>query len=431
MSKKLPLKYLVVVEFPPTVATEKFNKFAKEYSQQKQVDLKLVLLHDRDKLKKYQKNIACLFDYVVKTNFLDDDRLQEDLLPFGEDIIGVICRAESHIPKLAALIPHIPYVKLPTEESLLWSVNKLSMRRRFKKYNPKITPKFMVVKDFSEVELDKIEKKLHYPLLVKPFGLAQSLLVTNVYHRDELKKVLKKSFKVLDQIYKETDKIGEQGLLVEEMMEGTQYSIDSYVNSKGKVYHCPIVHVKTGKQIGFDDYFGYRQMTPTKLSKQSEGEAQQIAEEAIHALGLRSSTAHVELMRTEEGWKVIEVAPRVGGFREQLYEYSYGFDHAINDLLIRIGKPPKINRKALGYSAALKIYAPKEGLIESIKGMRNINQLESFKEFVGTTKRKGDKAIFAKNGGSSVAKIILFNKSRSKLLADIRRIESNLQIEIK
>ena len=430
MSSNSTTKYLVVVEFPPTIAVEKYLTFAKEYEQDKGQKLELVLLHDRSDLKVYQKNICTLFDHAIYTDFADDDRLQQDLLKFNGDIIGVICRAESHIPKLAALIPHIPYVKLPTEESLLWSVNKLSMRRRFKARDPKMTPKYRLVKDSSDEEIDKIERILNYPMLVKPIGLAQSLLVTNVYHRDELKKVLKKSFKVLGQVYKETDKVGEQGLLVEEMMEGSQYSIDSYVNGKGKVYHCPVVHIKTGKQIGFDDYFGYRQMTPTKLSKRSEREAQEVAEEAIHALGLRSSTAHVELMRTEEGWKVIEVAPRVGGFREQLYEYSYGIDHAINDIYVRIGKRPKINRKPLGYSAALKIYAQKEGVIESIRGIKAVQNLESFKEFVGKPKRKGDQAIFAKNGGNAVAKIILHNKDRSKLLADIRRIEKQLIIKV-
>ncbi|OHA62698.1 MAG: hypothetical protein A3E07_00240 [Candidatus Wildermuthbacteria bacterium RIFCSPHIGHO2_12_FULL_45_9] len=41
----------------------------------------------------------------------------------------------------------------------------------------------------------------------------------------------------------------------------------------------------------------------------------------------------------------------------------------------------------------------------------------------------GDRAIYAKHGGKSVFDIILFNKDRAKLLADIRRLEQMISIE--
>ena len=43
----------------------------------------------------------------------------------------------------------------------------------------------------------------------------------------------------------------------------------------------------------------------------------------------------------------------------------------------------------------------------------------------------GDKCKFAKNGGKSVCNIIFFNKNRSDLLADIRRAEKMLVIDVK
>ena len=430
MAKKQLVKYLLVLDFPPTRALKKYKKFIRNYKKVKGVNLKLILLHDRTKLNKDHVEKKKYFDEILKIDFKSDIKIQEALLPYKHKIVAVICRAESYIPKLAALVPHVPYVKLPTEDSLLWSVDKLKMRRRFKSHNPKITPKFRKVKEVTDAEIEKIEKVLNYPMIVKPFGLAQSLLVTNVYHRDELKTALTQSFQVLDKIYKETDKVGEQGLLVEELLEGSQYSIDTYVTAKGKMYHCPIVHIKTGKQIGFDDYFGYRQMNPTKLKKESIEGARQAAEDAIISLGLRSTTAHTELLRTEDGWKIIEVGPRVGGFREELYEYSYGFDHAINDLRIRMGLKPKILYTVKGYSAALKIYAKTEGQIKSVKGLKKVSELESFVEFLSTPKRSGDKSLFAKNGGRSVVNIFLHNKDRSKLLADIRRLEQTIDIKV-
>ena len=58
--------------------------------------------------------------------------------------------------------------------------------------------------------------------------------------------------------------------------KGTKYfpmgltSVDGYVNNRGKVYFCPMVYIKTGISIGFDDFFGYMQLCPTQLKSESE-----------------------------------------------------------------------------------------------------------------------------------------------------------------
>jgi biotin carboxylase len=423
-------KYILIVEFVPELALENYAEFVKNENKVNNYLTKLVLLHDRSNISAANQAKLHYFDYVHRVNFFNPGELQQVLLPYDRKILGVICRSESYIPKLAELVAQIPYVKLPTKESLLWSVNKLQMRRRFRRHNSKITPKFREVKNVSEDELDKIEKTVPYPMVVKPYGLAQSLLVTNVYHREELKKTLERSFKKLSQIHRENDKVGPEGLLVEELMEGSQYSIDCFVNSKGKSYFCPPVHIKTGKQIGFDDYFGYRQMTPTKLKKTTVEKMEAVAAKAVHALGLRSTTVHAELIRTELGWKIIEVAPRVGGFRDDLYKLSYGFDYGLNDLRIRMGRKPIIQRKVKGYTAAMKLYAKSEGKITSVKGIQKMKTLESFVKFLSKPARSGDKAKFAKHGGRSIAKVLLHNSDRSKLLADIRRLEQMFEVKV-
>ncbi len=217
-------------------------------------------------------------------------------------------------------------------------------------------------------------------------------------------------------------------VLVEQFMDGEMYSVDAYVNSKGVAYFCPFVHIKTGRAIGFDDFFGYQQITPTLLKKTSIEAAEAVAIEAIKALGLRASTAHIELMRTEDGWKVIEIGPRIGGFRRDLYQLSYDINHAMNDILVRIPRKPIIPKKVQGYSAAMKFFPKREGILTGLTGIMKVQELASFKK-VNINKKIGDKCLFAKNGGVSICNIILFNESRSELLADIRRIESMLEIK--
>ncbi len=77
--------------------------------------------------------------------------------------------------------------------------------------------------------------------------------------------------------------------------------MDSYVNQRGVVYHTPMVHIRTGRAVGFEDFFGYMRLTPVKLKPHKVEAAKKIAEKAIEALNLRSATCHIELIKNR-GW---------------------------------------------------------------------------------------------------------------------------------
>jgi len=141
----------------------------------------------------------------------------------------------------------------------------------------------------------------------------------------------------------------------------------------------------------------------------------------VKALGLRSTTVHVELMKTVKGWKIIELAPRMGGFRHTMYSWSFGTNHILNDILIRIPQKPVIPKKRKGFTAVFKIFGKTEGTLEAIRGLKKIRSLESFVH-VNVKKKKGDSLLYAKNGGGSVVEVALFNKVRADLLADVRRM---------
>jgi hypothetical protein len=202
-----------------------------------------------------------------------------------------------------------------------------------------------------------------------------------------------------------------------------------YVNGRGNTYATPLVHVKTGRAIGFDDFFGYQRLTPTRLLQSHIDDANHAAFSAVKALGLRSTTAHVELMRTEKEWKIIELAPRMGGFRHEMYQLSYGINHILNDILIRVPQKPIIPKKLKGYTAVFNFYARKEGKLKAISGIKKIKSLDSFNA-INILKNTGDELKFAKNGGGVVVEVMLFNRLRSDLLADIRRMEKALEIEV-
>ena len=402
-------------------------KAIKEYSKKNKLNWQIAYLFDNKDYKNPEEFLNQV-DFVITTDMSSNIKIANTLKPYKKNLLVITCTNEVRIQQLKKIIPHVPYLRTPTESSLEWSTDKLLMRKRLFNYDRTISPKYTLVKNATKKSIKKIEERVGYPLVVKPTGLAASVLISICYHEEELQKVLKSTFRKIKQVYKERGRETEPQVLVEEFMEGDTYSVDCYVNSRGKIYYCPFVHVKTGQSIGFDDFFGYRQMTPTLLEKEDIGSAQEVAKKAIYSLGLRSTTAHVELMRTTTGWKVIEVGPRIGGFRDSLYRFSYGIEHTVNDILNRIPQKLIIPTKIQGYSAALKFFALKEGNLEKIVGIKKVEELESLKTSK-VLKKIGNRCTYAKNGGTAVLALVLFNKDRSKLLADIRRAEQTIKIE--
>ena len=356
-------------------------------------------------------------------------KIAETLLPYQESLLAVTARGEEGANKFRSVIPHVPYLRTPTTESLEWATDKYEMRKRLRLYDAKNTPRFTKVKENSKVERQWVIEKVGFPMVVKPANLQESMLVTICYHEEELDKALRNIFRKLKTEYKKYNRSQLPTIMAEEFMEGDMYSVDTYVNSRGQMFHCPLVRVKTGRNIGHDDFYNYLQTTPTALKKETVEKAQKISETAIKALGLRSVTAHVELMKIDDEWKVIEVGPRVGGFRDLLHGLSCDIDHSLNDVLIRIPRKPIIPKKCKGFATALKWYSEKEGIIKEMRGVKKIEALDSFHN-IQVNKKVGDRCLLSKNGGQSIFTVFLYNTDRSKLLADIRRIEQMVEVKV-
>lgn len=402
-------------------------KSIREYSKKTGKKYRIALLTE-DETK--EKDLKRQIDVHIVCDTTSEKTIQKAILPYIDQMVAITSRGDDGIPLLSKIIPHVPYLRTPTPESLLWATDKIWMRRRMFIYDKKITPSYTLVENISKKSIKKIEEKVGYPAIVKPTGLGASKLVTIVYHREELEKTLRRIFRTIKGVYEEAHGRWEPKILVEQFMEGEMYSFDAHVTSRGKVYFCPPVHIKTGRAIGFDDFFGYSQMTPTLLSKKSIGEAEKVATKGIHALALRSTSVHIELMKMEKGWKVIELGPRVGGFRHELYKLSYGIDLTMNDIHVRMPEKIEISKKVIGHSVAMKFFAKKEGRLTKLIGIKKAEELKSFYK-ITVNKKIGDMCRYAKNGGASVFNIILTNKSRPKLLADIRRLEQMIKIETK
>lgn len=362
---------------------------------------------------------------VITADFDSAHSIREALKPYVGHIYTVTAQYENCVHELKKILPFIPYLPTPTEKSLDWATEKKLMREMLEAYDPSLVPRYLEVSDYTEETLLYIESSLTYPVVVKPSGLEGSLLVSMVRDAVELRSTLEHTFKEIQKGYDTWIKRQTPVVLVEEFMEGDMYSIDTYVAHDGTPYHMPPVQVITGQKVGFDDFFGYAQISPTSLPEEEIKRAEHTAEKACRALGLRSVTAHVELMKTPSGWKIIELGPRIGGYRHDIYRLSYGINHIVNDILIRGGDVPQIPRTVLGHTAMLKIYARSEGELQKIEGLEKLSGLASYishRQIIVI----GELAQFAKNNGDAILEIALTHEDKAQLERDIRLIEHEL-----
>jgi biotin carboxylase len=393
-------------------------------------------------LKKYIKKHNKKWDYLIlkqkgtpfrEKEYLIDYENKESVLKFfeqyGKSIIAITARSEGDIPLFQRIIPYVPqHILVPTVESLTACLEKTKMRKAFSSYDKSITPKFAILSRFDQQEIDSVVQKIDFPVIVKPSGLASSLLVQAAYYPEELKTILTQMFKKIDQIYQKKKGRGKPEVLIEEFIEGNVYSVDAHINNDGEIFFNPFIKYKVAVEKGFDDFFIYEVSAPCGLTQELIENAQKVAQKGIKALGLKNSSAHIELIYKNNSWKLIEIGARVGGNRSTLYKKTFGINIDINDILIRMNKKISTQKKHIGYSSILKIYPKNEGYIKKIKGLKRIKKFSSVSKIIPHLK-VGDKSLFAKNGGENILKINLFNKDKIQLLADKRKVEKTIEVE--
>jgi biotin carboxylase len=367
-------------------------------------------------------------DFLFPVDTKNLASVERTIMPIIDQVIVVNCRSVFYMPLYAKMITMFPHLVMPTRDSIEATSNKLIMRRKFRRYFPGISPKFTSAHGGTKEDVAKVKKYVGFPCVVKPASLAASRLVSICYHEEELASTLRKTFRGLKAAYNKMGALVEPEVIVEEFMEGAMYSIDSYVDNTGHVKHLPAVHVKTGQNIGVDDFYNYRVFTPTSLTEEQEKAAQDIASKSIRALGLRACIIHGEFIKLDEGWKVLEIDARMGGHRDLMYRESFGTPHGLNDLLTRMGEKPVIKRKTKKYTASFNIFPKKRGVIKSIKGIKKVRELDALRQ-LKVLKKVGDKAGLSKQGFHKILDITLSSPSRSELLAEIRRMEKAIEIK--
>lgn len=291
---------------------------------------------------------------------------------------GVVTVYERYITATAEIAAHLGLPALPLEAARACT-DKSLMRELFAAAPRQISPDFAEVT--SEADVRAFAAAHKFPLIIKPANLSKSLLVTKNDTLDQLLENYQRTVAQIEAVYAKYAPHTTPKILVEEFLVGRNHSVDAFVDTDG-VPHVleQIVDYEIGHEIGFDDNFQYSRFIPSRLTAEEQSALRECAALGIQALGIRNSPAHIEIIMTKDGPRIVEIGARNGGYRERMHGLANGIDILSAAIGLSMGRKPHVQATKNDSMAVLELFPKVPG---DFIGITNEAELRALPSFLG------------------------------------------------
>jgi biotin carboxylase len=317
------------------------------------------------------------------------------------DIDGILQTAKEFKPAgimtMATDMPMRAIAKVTTElglpgisfETALKSTDKGEMINAFKEQGVAV-PWFLIIENADDFKT--IKNKISFPCIMKPTDNAGSRGV-----------ILVENHAALDTAYaysKEHARCG--SVIIEEYLSGHEVSVEIMV-VQGAVHILAV----TDKLTTGAPYFvemGHSQ--PSQLDDKALIKTRDLAKRATIALGITNGPAHVEIMLTKNGPKMIELGARMGGdcITSHLVPLSTGIDMIKATIDVSTGQTPDLNPR-LNRGSAIRYFDAPNGNITRISGVDEAKNIAGIKE-IFFSKNAGEKFCGIKSSTDRIGHVI-------------------------
>ena len=209
------------------------------------------------------------------------------------------------------------------------STNKHEMRNCFE-MNGDPSPKSIRVSSVDDLK----EIELSYPVIVKPLDRSGSRGITKLESADGLE----------DAIHIAIEQGFEDAALVEEFVEGNEYSVE-YISWKGTHSFLALTYKYTS---GAPHFIETGHLEPAPVDEKVVERIKSITEHALDSLGIKYGASHTEVKVNKDGViKIIEIGGRMGGdfIGSSLVKLSTGVDFVEQVIRVSLGEKPLIIKK--------------------------------------------------------------------------------------
>ena len=300
-----------------------------------------------------------------------------------------------------------------SEECAFNCTDKIEMIKRFKAHN---VPSPMYAEADRESDLSAVLEGFGFPLIMKPADNSGSRGVVKVESlqecKDNLEYVLRSS---------RNGKI-----IIEEFMQGPEVSVEVFA-VKGKAHVLQITDKLTTGAPHFVE-MGHSQ--PSTLEKSVKAAIESVAQQAVTAVGLVDGPAHLEMIITSSGPKMVEMGARMGGdcITSHLVPLSTGIDMTEQTINCALGLPVDLEPK-ISKSSAIRFLTAEQGKISSIDGAEQAKAVEGVK-FVEFFKTVGDTATEIFSSGDRIGYVIAQGDSVEEAISACQKASRIIKIGV-
>ena len=225
-------------------------------------------------------------------------------------------------------------------------------------------------------ELDKVIEKISFPCISKPTDNSGSRGVMLIHNELELREAVAYS-----------SKNGRGGsVIVEEYLKGPEVSVE-IITLDGQPH---VLNVTDKLTTGAPHFVEMGHNQPSMLGESNIEKIKDLACRAVKAVGIKNGPAHVEIMLTENGPRMVELGARMGGdcITTHLVPLSTGINMIEATIRIACGEKPDIERK-FNKGSAIRYFNPPAGVIKEISGADEAMKIEGVRE-ISFVKKVGD-----------------------------------------
>jgi len=221
--------------------------------------------------------------------------------------------------------------------------------RNFLKNQP-YSPKFFLLKPN-----ESFSNNLAFPLIVKSPKSTGSKDVLLANDSDELKKHLSHL----------RSKNPRETIMIEEYIEGPQYLVEALVYKRqANIIGIIEQEITQGKRFIITGYG-----VLVKAPKEIQAGLEEVLQSIVKAFNIENGALHLELRLTKNGWKLIEINPRIsGGAMNTMLHAAFGFNLVEETLKLFLGERPDINPKHRKFVYTKYVIVESKGILEKVIG---------------------------------------------------------------
>ena len=356
-------------------------------------------------------------DFILVNIYNPEDVLASVKKYADNNVINGVITVAADNPMSVALTTE--YLNLPgiSKETATIATNKLLMKEVFTKNNLPV-PWYKSVEtpdDVSDILCNRPGK-----YVLKPIDSRGSRGVVRLSASSEIASAWQYSIQ-----YSQLKQ-----LILEEWIEGSQLSTESLV-WKGKSYLCGVADRNYNR---LEELYPYvvedGGETPSRYSPDVDSKLTELMTVAAQCIGIESGSIKGDIVLTDKGPYIIEIAARLSGGYFSTHTIPYVYDINIIEQVIKIAigeipELPQLPLKNIAFQANRFLFLP-EGRVKSIKNIP-VKDLETivFKLYV----KEGQEIPSIRNHTQRGGMILCVSDTRERAMSKCKKVINDLKIE--